>query len=78
MTTAKVTVDGNRQSVQLPPDVHLNADQVFVKQIGQSVLLVPKPLDPWSLFDEAIGQVTDDFMADRNQPPQQTRETVFE
>ena len=78
MTTATVIAEGNRQSVLLPPEVHLDADQVFVKQVGDSVLLVPKRAEPWYLFEEALGQASDDFMADRIQPAQDVRETVFE
>ena len=83
MQTASVTVVGDHQSVHLPPDIHFDGDQVFVKKVGSAVMLVPKRLvsehpDPWKSFNEAIGQVSDDFMVERIQPPQAPRETAFE
>ena len=83
MQTASITVDGDCQSVRLPPDIHLDGDQVFVKKVGNAVMLVPKrpPADdddPWKHFREAIGHVSDDFMVERIQHPQAPRESAFE
>ena len=77
MQTATVVTDGSRQSVQLPEGFHVNGEEVYVKHLGKSVLLIPKDADPWDLMEESLDLFTEDFMADRAQPPQQRREDPF-
>jgi antitoxin VapB len=77
MQTATVTTHGASQSVELPEGFHINGNEVFVKHVGKSVLLIPKDADPWDLMADSLGQFTDDFMKDRSQPPQQAREGPF-
>ena len=72
MQTASVTDDGDCQSVRLPPDIHFDEDQVFVKRVGKAVMLVPKR------FSQSFEPVSDDFMVERIQHPQPPRETAFE
>ena len=72
MKTASVTVDGDHQSVHLPPDIRLDGDQVFVRMVGSAVMLVPKR------FSQPFEPVSDDFMVERVQHPQAPRETAFE
>lgn len=83
MQTAPLSIVGEHQSVLLPPDIHFEGDQVFVKKVGSAVMLVPKrpasdDADPWKHFREAIGHVSDDFMVERIQHPQAPRESAFE
>jgi antitoxin VapB len=78
MQTATVITDGSRQSVQLPDGFHINGNEVYVKHLGKSVLLIPKDADPWDLLEASLDQFTDDFMSERLQPPQQDREEPFE
>lgn len=80
MSTATVTVEGDLKRVLLPPEVQLAEGQVDVKQVGDSVLLTPKRnrADAWKLFEEAVGQASDDFMPERIQPPHDVREIDFE
>ncbi len=78
MVTATVTTRGIGQSVQLPAGFQLDAGEVYVKRVGRSVLLIPKDANPWEVFDESLNLVTDDFLRERNQPPEQPREAIFE
>ncbi len=39
---------------------------MFVRRVGDAVVLIPYA-DPWSGFEAALGQFSDDFMADRVQ-----------
>lgn len=83
MQTASVIDDGDCQSVRLPPDIHFDSDQVFVRKVGSAVMLSPKRpaadgTDPWKHFRETIGHVSDDFMIERIQHPQTPRESAFE
>ena len=74
MQTAAVIAHGSCQSVQLPEGFHIDGNEVYVKHLGKSVLLIPKDADPWDLMAESLEEFTDDFMRDWSQPPQQQRE----
>ena len=78
MQTATVVTQNDCQTVQLPIGVHLEGDEVLVKQIGQSVILVPKDANHWQPLIDSLDQFSDDFMAERSQPAEQIRATVFE
>jgi antitoxin VapB len=69
-----VITHGSCQSVQLPEGFHIDGNEVYVKHVGKSVLLIPKDADPWDLLEASLDQFTADFMLDRSQPPQQHRE----
>lgn len=74
MQTATVTNQGSSQSVQLPEGFHIDGNEVYVKHVGKSVLLIPKDADLWDLMADSLSQFTDDFMRERWQPPEQHRE----
>jgi antitoxin VapB len=76
--TAEVKTSGSIQSITLPPGCHIEAAEVFVKQIGRSLLLIPRDADPWQLFSESLEQFTDDFMEDRAQPERAERRDCLE
>jgi antitoxin VapB len=78
MKTATVVTQSNRQIVHLPMEVHLDGDEVFVKQVGGSVVLVPKRANTWQPLIDSLDQFSADFMEDRAQPVSQKRETIFE
>ena len=78
MKTVEVITDGVEQSIRLPQDCHIQADEVFVKRVGRSLLLIPKDADPWKMFSQSLDEFTDDFMQDRAQPDQQERNAAFE
>jgi antitoxin VapB len=78
MKTAVVVTEPGGQVIHLPRDIRLEGEEVFVKQIGQSVLLVPKCANPWQPLIDSLDQFSEDYMDDRAQPPVQKREAVFE
>jgi antitoxin VapB len=78
MKTATVVTHPDGQIVRLPMDIRLDSGEVFVKQVGQSVVLVPKLANPWQPLLDSLDQFSDDFMAERSQPTAQERETIFE
>ncbi len=73
MQTAKIFINGRSQAVRLPKDCRFSEDDVFVKKIGKMVVLIPKD-DPWSSLVNSLDQFTDDFMDERDQPSQKSRE----
>ena len=66
-TTAKLFMNGASQAVRLPREFRFEGDEVCIRQVGSAVVLF-QPGRAWSLLREAAGKVTDDFMADRDQP----------
>lgn len=75
MQTAKIFVNGRSQAVRLPKDYRFSGDDVFIKKIGKIVVLLPKD-DPWSSFVNSLDQFSDDFMNERDQPRQDSRENL--
>ena len=73
MDTARLFTNGRSQAVRLPKAYRLPGDEVYVTRVGRGVLLLPKDA-AWDLFDEALDEFSDDFMASREQPPLQTRD----
>ena len=77
METAKLFQNGRSQAVRLPKHFRFQGDRVFVKRMGNAVVLLPYH-DSWQSLLESIDRFSDDFMDDREQPPQQQRESLFE
>ncbi len=73
MQTAKIFVNGRSQAVRLPKEFRFAENDVFIKKIGRMVVLLPKN-DPWSSLVNSLDQFTDDFMENREQPDQNSRD----
>jgi antitoxin VapB len=73
MQTAKLFINGRSQAVRLPKEFRFSGNDVFIKKIGNMVVLLPKD-DPWSSLVHSLDEFTDDFMNSRNQPDQDSRE----
>jgi antitoxin VapB len=73
MKTAKIFRNGQSQAVRLPKEFRFREDHVYVKKSGNVVLLIPAR-DSWDSLAESLSKFTDDFLADREQPPVQKRE----
>lgn len=72
MKTAKVFQNGRSQAVRIPWEFRFRSREVFVRRTSEGVLLTEKT--PWDLFEEGIAELSEDFMAERNQPPPQVRD----
>jgi len=67
METARVIQSGRTQTIRLPKGYRFKDKKVFIKRMGNAIVLIPQS-DPWrSLFD-SVHQFTDDFMEQREQP----------
>ena len=75
MHTAKIFMNGRSQAVRLPKEFRMPGDDVFIKRIGNIVILIPKD-SPWSSLIKSLDQFTDDFMESREQPTQDKRENL--
>ena len=47
-------------------------DHVFLKRVGNGVLILPSK-EGWDTLIQSVGQFSEDFMAERDQPEQQSR-----
>lgn len=75
MQTAKLFNNGRSQAVRLPKELRFSGDDVYIKKIGNMVVLLPKD-DPWSPLMDSLDQFSPDFMDTREQPPQGVREEL--
>ena len=77
MKTAKLFKNGQSQAVRLPKEFRFEGTEVFIKRVGNAVLLLPEQ-DSWQMLFDSLGLFSDDFMESRDQPEQQVREEPFE
>jgi antitoxin VapB len=76
METAKLFQNGKSQAVRLPKKFRFNSDKVYIKQVGNAVVLLPYQ-KPWDTLVNSLSMFSADFMVERTQPPTQEREDVF-
>jgi antitoxin VapB len=77
MDTAKIFQNGQSQAIRLPKEYRFRGTKVYLKRMGNAVVLIPES-DSWQPLIDSLSMFSDDFMADRNQPPTQPREDLFE
>ncbi len=77
METGRLFMNGGSQAVRLPRAFRFEGQQVFVKKMGNGVLLLPYNA-PWQTLFDSLDLFSDDFMQTRDQPEQQVREALFE
>ena len=73
MKTAKLFRNGKSQAIRLPKEFNLEGKEVYIRRVGHTVVLIPKG-DPWKSLRESLELFTDDFLAEREQLPAETRE----
>ncbi len=76
MRTAKLFQNGQSQAVRLPKEFRFEGDRVFIKRVGEAVVLLPHQAAWQTLFD-SLTLFSDDFMEEREQPGAQERESLF-
>lgn len=76
MKEAKLFQNGQSQAVRLPKEFRLVGKSVFIRKLGEMVLLIPKKKS-WASFSDACEKFTDDFMEIREQG-HQDRDPPFE
>lgn len=76
MEVAKLFANGQSQAVRLPKEYRFEGNEVYIKKVGNTVMLFPKE-QAWETFLNGLDSFTDDFMAaERNQGIQETRESL--
>lgn len=74
MKSAKLFKNGESQAVRLPKEFRFAGDEVFIKRMGDAVVLLPKTKS-WDTLIASLSRFSPDFMSEREQPPQQERES---
>ena len=71
MDTAKIFVNGRSQAVRLPKEYRFNESDVFIKKIGDVVMLIPRN-KVWKTFRNSFSKFSDDLLLEReNELPQE-------
>ena len=76
MKTAKLFQNGQSQAVRLPKEFRFEGDEVIIKRSGNAVVLIPVH-HSWDSLADSLNKFSADFMDNRDQPAQQTREDLF-
>jgi antitoxin VapB len=75
MQTAKLFINGRSQAVRLPKDFRFEGDEVFIKRVGDAVVLLPRK-EGWGTLVQALAAFEPGFVMERNQPEPQKRERL--
>ena len=77
---AKVFMTGRSQAVRLPKEYRVPGDSVYVKRLGNGILLLPKTRDRWAGLFAALDQFPRDFIFPRDHRLQKraSLETLFD
>lgn len=77
---AKVFMTGRSQAVRLPKEYRVTGDSVYVKRLGNAILLLPKAGDRWQGLFAALDEFPRDFTLERQQfqSPREGIEALFD
>jgi antitoxin VapB len=76
MDTAKLFKNGRSQAVRLPKKYRFPGQQVFIKRVGDAVLLMPEQRE-WDALIASAAQFSDDYMVERDQGEHEARDGMF-
>ncbi len=76
MKSAKLFQNGQSQAVRLPKEFRFEGDEVLIKRVGNAIYLLPVS-SGWENLSASLDMFSDDFLEERNQPPQQGRDDIF-
>ncbi len=76
MQTARLFQNGQSQAVRLPKEFRFPGDRVYIKRVGNAVILLSY-VEPWEPLIESLELFSDDFMDTREEPLQDEREALF-
>ena len=71
--TAKIFMNDRSQAVRLPKEFRFDTSEVFIRKVGDEIILSPRPAD-WSAYLAEGPVASADFMAGVNDLPVQDRE----
>ena len=76
MQTARLFLNGRSQAVRIPKEYQFSGDDVYIKKVGDAVLLFPVNKE-WEVFLNGLNSFSEDFMSEgRSQGMDQKREEL--
>ena len=66
MNIAKLRMQGNEQLAILPDSFQLVGEEVYIKKVGNAIILIPKN-NPWQTLWNSLDLFSDDFITTRDQ-----------
>lgn len=75
MEKTKIFKSGNSQAIRLPKKFRLEGEEVYIKKVGDSLLILPQN-SAWTSMIESLNRFSPDFMEDRIQPSFDSREDL--
>ena len=63
------------QSINIPDNLKINDDKVYIKKIGNTLYIIPYH-NPWKSMMDSLNKFTPDFMDNRQQPDNQNRDNL--
>lgn len=77
---AKVFMTGRSQAVRLPKEYRVTGKSVYVKRLGNFIVLIPKTGDRWAGLFAALDEFPRDFALERgqDQPPRAGLDGLFD
>ena len=76
MQTAKIFQNGRSQAIRLPKEFRFEGKEVYIRKVGQKVILSAKP-ESWKDFFFSGTKPSPDFMKSREQLELEERD-IFE
>lgn len=64
METAKIFMNGRSEAIRLPKNCRFGSNEVYIKKVGDLVLLFPKT-KIWDVFTASLDGFSDDFLNNR-------------
>ena len=71
--TAKIFMNNRSQAVRLPKEFQFKTTEVFIRKVGEEVILSPRPAD-WSFYLATGPVASPEFMEEAEDLPVQERE----
>ncbi|MBK8550664.1 MAG: AbrB/MazE/SpoVT family DNA-binding domain-containing protein [Ignavibacteria bacterium] len=74
MDTIKIEHKGKKQILNIPSKYNFEEDEVYIKKIGNSLVIQPVK-NPWNVLINSLDKFSEDFMSKRDQPELDKRES---
>lgn len=71
--TAKIFMNNRSQAVRLPKEFQFDVTEVFIRKVGDEIILSPRPVS-WSSYITAGPVASAEFLEDVEDLPVQERE----
>lgn len=71
--TARVFMTNRSQAVRLPKEFQFDTDEVYIRRVGNDVVLSPRPRS-WRTYLESAPEASAEFMSEVHDLPVQERE----